>query len=205
MRKRIQTECHYCKRITYQTPLHTVKVTETNEPTSYITLECGGCQSISFLIRTNDPWAGADDNPYLDRNFSSCSSDSSDEFRFLKEEDMDELPTKVYDLYKEVIKLFESESKIVAGAGLRMLVESICVEQKIEGNNLQEQIKNLQIKGSISAAELPFLDKLRLIGNQSTHGIKIFPIEKLSYALDIINHTLISIYVLPKINRRLKI
>jgi hypothetical protein len=45
----------------------------------------------------------------------------------------------------------------------------------------------------IPGSELPILDKLRQIGNLSTHQIKAFPIEKLNYALDIINHIMKSI------------
>ena len=89
--------------------------------------------------------------------------------------------------------------------GLRMLVEAICLEQKIPGLNLQSKIRKLHELGMISKNELPILDKLRLIGNDSAHKIKSFSIDKLSYALDIINHIIKSIYVLPKINKLLKL
>lgn len=111
----------------------------------------------------------------------------------------------LYDLYEEIKEAFESGSNILAGVGLRAMVEAVCMQEKIEGRNLQEKIKNLHNKGLIASSEQPILDKLRLIGNLSTHQIKAFPLDKLNYALDIINHVLKSIYVLPKINKKLKI
>lgn len=87
---------------------------------------------------------------------------------------------------------------------MRTLVEAICIHQNIEGKNLKDKIENLHKAGLISTSEAPILDKLRLIGNVSAHQIKKLNINKLEYALDIINHVLKSIYILPKINRKLK-
>ena len=115
------------------------------------------------------------------------------------------MPKLLNDLYEEVEGAFKENSNILAGVGLRMLVEALCLEQKIKGRNLQEKIKNLHTSGLISANEVPILDKLRLIGNFSAHEIKGLSISKLEYALDIVNHVLKSIYILPKINKKLRL
>jgi hypothetical protein len=208
MAKIIQTECHYCVKRTFHTVLYDKRIKGDNEyydeSNHYMTLQCGGCQSISFLIRAENPNAFDEDDAYFDINFSGSSAEIPD-FNFLREDDQERLPRKIYDLYDEIKAAFKKESKVLAGTGLRMLVEAICLHQKISGKNLAEKIKKLHNNGMISTSELPILDKLRLIGNQSAHDIKAYSIEKLSYALDIINHILISIYILPKINRKLKI
>ena len=98
-----------------------------------------------------------------------------------------------------------NESNILAGVGLRMLVEGICLERKIAGKNLLEKIKNLHSANWLSANEVPILDKLRQIGNFSAHSIKGFSTTDLQYALEIVNHVLKTIYILPLINKRLKI
>lgn len=207
MPKTINTACHFCEKETYHNVLFEKIVKGIDENYSsderYITLQCGGCQSISFLIRSENPDAD-EDFPFFDSNFSTKTTAIPD-FNFLRDDDQDELPSKTYELYNEVKDAFNKGLNILAGMGLRMLVESICLEQKIIKGTLANKIQELHTIGMISKTELPILDKLRLIGNQSAHEIKSFPAEKLAYALDIINHVLISIYVLPKINRRLKL
>jgi hypothetical protein len=86
-----------------------------------------------------------------------------------------------------------------------MLLEAICMEQKVIGNNLQQKILALRDRGLISANEIPILDKLRLIGNVAVHQTKGLRLNILSYALDIINHVLKSIYILPRINKKIKL
>jgi hypothetical protein len=209
MGKKILTMCRYCESETFQYPLFIkrAKVREEGgeEVISYIVLECGGCNMISFLARSKDPFPIPGEQPYIDRNFYYDMEEDDDDFNILREKDYDKLPAKIQGLYDEVIVSFEEELQVMAGTGLRSLVEAICNHQQIKGGNLQEKIASLYKNGLISAAELLILDKLRLIGNQSIHRGKTFSLNKLSYALDIINHVLISIYVLPKINKHLKI
>jgi len=171
----------------------------------YMAVQCCGCNELSFLIRNLDMsnsgiYNGLD---YFDENFPSNEYEL--DVSTLNEDEVEVLPKILRQLYEEVEGAFFEESAILAGVGLRMLVEAICLQQKIPGNNLQSQIPKLHAAGLISANEIPILDKLRKIGNISVHEIKGFSIDKLQYALDIINHVLRSIYILPKINKRLKI
>jgi Domain of unknown function (DUF4145) len=209
MQKTIETKCGYCEKITHHQLLFIkkVKVIEDFESItiSYMTAQCGGCKTISFLIRIPEIDAFEDEPQFTDYNFPLKPDFLETDYNFLREVDQDELPIKISKLYEEVKTMFRKESNIMAGIGLRMLVEAICIQQKISGGNLQQKINKMYTSGLISASELPILDKLRLIGNQSAHKIKAFSIDKLSYALDIINHILISIYILPKINKRLKV
>jgi hypothetical protein len=84
-------------------------------------------------------------------------------------------------------------------------LKAICNEQSIDGRTLYNRIEELHTKGFISKNEIPIIHKLREIGNTTVHEIRCLPMNKLQYALDIINHILKSIYVLPKINKRLKL
>ncbi len=164
-------------------------------------------KDISFLKRhTNGLFADEDEDGdvgYFDENFPNKEYDL--DVVLLSEQQQSTLPKIFRNLYEEVEGAFKEESNILAGVGLRMLVEAICMERKIKGKNLQEKIKNLSPAGLISANEIPILDKLRLIGNFSAHEIKSFSNEMLDYALEIINHILKTIYLLPQINRKLKI
>ncbi|MGC4058889.1 MAG: DUF4145 domain-containing protein [Chitinophagaceae bacterium] len=211
MPKLISTHCLSCKGHTNQKVLHCTVTEETPEDEDfyirnqheYMVIECAGCDTISFLKRItflepNDP----DEQPMVaDMNYPEDNSG----FMFLAEEDQEILPRVLRKLYLEIISAFNAESEILSGIGLRTLVEAICVEQKIAGANLQKKIIGLKESGLISTNEVPILDKLRLIGNAATHQIKGIPIYMLCYALDIVNHVLKSIYVLPSINKKIKI
>ncbi len=212
MPKTVITHCNSCANDTNHIALHSkrriTKIEAENGKVSkeildYMMLECAGCNSISFLCReSGDFWIDEEGKPdYYDTNYPKRNWPS--EYNFMKDEDLDMLPTKIANLYSQVEGVFESDSALLAGIGLRMLVESICIDQKIEARDLQKRIIRLQEEGLISKNELPILDKLREIGNTSAHEIKTMPIDRLGYALDIINHVLKAIYILPKLDKRI--
>jgi hypothetical protein len=213
MKRHVLTHCDGCERNTNQRVFFSKKVKlvdefdENNiEYFSYMIIECAGCKRVSFLRREQvEDFENPHKTAFIDTHYPKDDFDLYSDFNFIGDEDQEELPSVIYDVYEEVKTAFENDSCILAGIGLRTLVEAICLQQKIPGRTLQDKIKNLHAKGLISSAELPILDKLRLIGNMSTHQIKSFSLDKLNYALDIVNHVLKSIYILPKINRRLKI
>lgn len=210
MRKEIQTYCDACENNTYQTALFSKKVQGDNENYDdsqyYMVIQCNGCKEISFLLRTQNPNAiDEDDELYFDRNYSGDYEPDDEDFNFLRDKDYDKLPAKIRDLYDELTYTLGVEARISAGIILRTIVEAICLNQGVPGDNLYQKIRNMHARGLISTNELPILDKLREIGNLSTHEIKSLPLEKLSYAVDIVNHVLTSVFILPKINKRLKI
>jgi hypothetical protein len=124
---------------------------------------------------------------------------------FLTYDDRRYFPTTINNLYEEIYNAFKSESLILSGIGLRTILEAVCNHQDIQGDNLQEKILALHSSDFISKNEIPILDKLRLIGNVSAHKIKSLPTSQLEYALDIVNHLLKTVYVLPAINKKIKI
>jgi hypothetical protein len=97
---------------------------------------------------------------------------------------------------------FSEELHLLCSIGLRTLVEALCTEQRMPGVNVKEKIKTLQLKGLISAAELALLNKLRLSGKVSAKKIKTLPAEKLERAIQLVNHILKSIYILPARNEK---
>lgn len=211
--KRIITNCNGCGRDTFQTILFSKRKIEIHkfndgetikDYTDYMVVQCNGCDLVSFLQRNIGEIYEDGENNYLDLNFPDRKYYEIEKM-FLNDDERAELPTSLHNLYLETQAAFREEANILAGIGLRVLVEALCLHQKIQGRNLQEKIKNLHTSGLISKSEEPILDKLRLIGNSSAHEIRSLPIDKLEYALQIINHVLKSIYILPKINKKLKI
>lgn len=208
MKQLIETDCYECNVTTHHKALFVKQVESKfvdNHFLFYMVVECGGCKTISFVIREPLKKVSPDEDQFIDFNYPTEEDLGYEDYNFLKPEDQNRLPKKINELYEEIKLVFSGDSNVFAGVGLRMLIEAICINQKISGSNLQQKIKNLHGQGMISSSELPILDKLRLIGNDSAHKIKSFSMNNLGYALDIINHVLRSIYILPKINRMLKL
>jgi hypothetical protein len=212
VKKTTTTQCYDCRKITNHKILHckqvveieTVKRKKTKTFSDYMIVQCSGCDEINFLLRySGKQFIGDDGNDYIDINFPYEDDELDYDISLLSRKEQLGLPKLLRDLYEEIEGAFIDDLKILAGVGLRMLIEALCLEQMIKGKNLQEKIKNLHLSGLISANEVPILDKLRLIGNFSAHEVRGLSIGKLEYALDIVNHVLKSIYVLPKINKKL--
>lgn len=214
MKRAVYTHCNDCRKTTNHTVLFYKKVAGTIEfdiedaiesIEEYMTVQCRGCERIAFVIRHSGELfqTGENDDQYVDDNYPEPSYAS--EFNFLTEDEQAELPAVLDELYRQVEAALEQDANILAGVGLRMLVEAICMEQNITGANLKVKIEKLHADGLISKNAVPILDKLRAIGNMAAHEIKGFSPDKLAYALEIINYILKSVYILPKINRKLKV
>lgn len=181
------------------------------ELSAYMIIRCMGCDAVSFMLYNKTSSEGNIDFP------DDFNKEDEEGISFLTlypevdvdnlnkfiENDLHRLPKQINELYEELKYAFENESRVLAGIGLRTLVEAICINQNISGSNLQMKIKKLSEEGLISTNEHPILDKLRLIGNASAHSIKSIDIEYLEYALEIVNHIIKSIYILPNIDKKL--
>ena len=204
----IKTACNRCKRNTNHRVLHAVNIESEDyyEETTYMIIQCMGCDAVSYLTEerfTDKPEMAKQEWTSITRQYPNTMNEQ-EEFNLFDYEKYDQFPGKIRDLYIELETAFQAESLILAALGLRTLVEAVCIDQNMEGDNLAKKIKSLETNGLISRNDLPILDKLRELGNASAHQTKRFSSEKLGYALDVVNHALTSIYLLPKLNRKLQ-
>lgn len=125
--------------------------------------------------------------------------------KFLEGKALESLPKMINGIYAEVKTSFIHESPILAGIGLRTLIEAVCVNKSIGGNDLNQRINRLHADGYISPPAKEYLHKLRKIGNASTHKIQAFSMEQLSHGLEIANHLLKEVYFLPKLNKKVRV
>lgn len=199
--QKVSAKCPDCRRVTNHIVKAKYVFKETHEfdennfidmDHEYRIMQCAGCNRVSFqdLI----PW---DEGYHVFQYPTPVEAEL--EGKFLEEDDLCDLPNEIRDLYLEVKKALQHETNLLAGIGLRTLVEAVCLNQSIAGHNLQEKIKGLRTAGWVSDQELPIIDKLRLIGNVSTHEIIALESEMLVHSLQIINHMLKSVYILPAV------
>lgn len=206
--KSISTWCETCSsetnhKILSNTDEMKIESTEDiNEYESYNIIQCLGCNTVSFLKLCWDDQIQSDDD-VIHYHFPENYYREFEDY-FLNEDDLYYLPAIVTQIYAEVCDAYITESSILCGIGLRMIIESVCLNKKIAGRNLENKIDKLFELGYISKNDLSLLHKLREIGNISAHQIKSPANSIIDASLEAINHLLRSIYVVSRKTKRLR-
>jgi hypothetical protein len=107
------------------------------------------------------------------------------------------LPPDVRATYEEVISAVNGGQPILAGLGVRVLIEVICRDQNAAGKSLLPKIDDLKTKGVLTHAGADILHKLRSMGNESAHEAKPSSDKQLSLAMDVVENLLQSVYIHP--------
>lgn len=118
--------------------------------------------------------------------------------------DESELPIKVRVIYKEVIGAMNAQLPVLSGIGLRALIEAVCKDQGIAGDNLEKLIHGLATSGVLSRAQADILHTHRFLGNVAAHEVTSAQPRELVAALEIAENILRTIYVLPELSKRVK-
>lgn len=128
--------CKKCKQQTNHLVLSSVDISDsTNDEFEYFAWEalyqivqCLGCDEISFRMETSnsediDPENGV---PEIDETIYPRRDQETINLKTYFN-----LPNSIHRLYKETIDCYNNEIKTLCGAGVRSLVEGICIENKI--------------------------------------------------------------------------
>jgi hypothetical protein len=113
------------------------------------------------------------------------------------------LPAAVSRIYDETHAALCNKQPILAGVGVRALVETVCKEKSAEGFNLENKIDDLVTKGVLTNSGAEILHGLRIIGNVAAHQVKPHSEQQLSLAMDVVEHLLMDVYILPAATRKL--
>ena len=84
-----------------------------------------------------------------------------------------DLPHGLYRIYKETHAAICNKLNILAGVGIRALVEAICNERSSPGGNLATRIDGLVTLGLITADGAKILHSIRVMGNKAAHEAKV--------------------------------
>ncbi|SDA83193.1 protein of unknown function [Pseudomonas sp. NFPP33] len=160
-------------------------------------IQCQGCEAVSFRVESTN----SEDYEY---DYESNSTYSIETIKFypgrsagLKAIDSYLLPLNVQEIYKETILAIENEQNILAGIGVRALVETICKDLNAEGKDLYNKINSLREKAIVTKEGVETLHKLRVLGNDAAHEVKKHNHQQLSLAIQIIEHMLDGTYIIP--------
>ncbi len=81
--------------------------------------------------------------------------------------------------------------------GIRAIVETVCKNKNANGKDLCEKINDLVIQGVLTKKDADILHKLRTLGNEAAHEVKPHNNATLALALDVIDHLIKGVYILP--------
>jgi len=191
--------CVSCHRPTYQDIIfsNTHSENEYLVETIHEVIKCCGCGTISFreITRYIEQAEELEDNEwYVPETIKSYP-------KFLAGHHgsagtLFYIPDIVKRIYEQSVTAIKEGSNILAGIGLRATLEAICNERAIPGRDLVRRIDGLAKKGLISITDANRLHAIRFLGNDAAHLIKQSEMRYLTVALKIIDHLLLTLYVL---------
>jgi hypothetical protein len=123
-------------------------------------------------------------------------------------------------VYEQTINAFNYDLLTLTGAGVRLLIEGICIDQNvIDGpildaaghqvinkktnqpartDRLEGKINGLAEKQLTSPQQRQHLHEIRFLGNDAAHHLDIPDVEIVNHAIDIVEHILDQVYEQPE-------
>lgn len=165
--------------------------------TKYQIICCKGCESVSFrkTQSNSEDYFETYDNEIEYRLSIDIYPDPIEGRTPL--EDSYLFPPQLRDIYIETLKSINSNQPILTGIGIRAIVETVCKDKNTSGNNLYDKINDLVTQGVLTNDGAEILHKLRTMGNDSVHKVKPHTVGQLNLAIDVIDHLLLGVYILP--------
>ena len=182
-------------------------------------LRCCGCEEITF----RETWTTSED-----RNYNTGEIEPT--IRLYPPRGKYMLSVKPYynvspilrRIYREVIDSYDSEIYTLCAAGLRALIEGICLDKGVKGGDverfdkktgtrkiiqsrkLEGNIEGMAKAGILTKEHAKALHEHRFLGNDAVHKLQSPNPEELELAIEIVEHTLYNLYELPEKTWELK-
>lgn len=161
----------------------------------YEIIQCLGCKILSLRWESVDQegWTGSDDSITY-KNLATYPHRITGRHPL---RDVQVVPSKVQKIYRETYQALSQKQFILAGIGIRALVEAVCKNREAKGRNLVQKIDGLVNQGVLTSQNAQFLHHLRQMGNKAAHEVEPHSLEELLIALDIVENLLSNVYILP--------
>jgi Domain of unknown function (DUF4145) len=201
--KEVWIACGKCNGETCHTVLTNVNRSDSwdgmDASDDYMTVQCQGCKTVSYFHQS---WFSEDvrwnEETQQEEN---VSTDKLYPSRIVGRAEMDgiyELPHGLARVYKETHAAICNNLHILAGIGMRTIVEVVCAEKEAKGKDLKEKIDSLVTLGLTTNDGAKILHSIRLMGNKAAHEAKANTQSELGIALDVIEHLLRGVYILSE-------
>lgn len=169
----------------------------------YQIVECAGCETVSFRHASRNS-----EDSFYDEGGDEHLIPTVNLFphRLAGRRELDHshfLPFAVGRIYRETLSALRASMPVLAGIGMRALIEAICADKAAVGSNLERKIDDLASKGIISKEGVEILHSLRLMGNKAAHEVKHHSMDALSTGFGVVEHALLGVYILPALSAKL--
>lgn len=169
----------------------------------YQTIQCNGCDTISFRTAhysTEDVY-----------HIEGEKNEFNDVFLVAEEfypnpnvsrepiDNLGWLPSHIPPIYSETLQALNNSQRILAGIGIRAILESVCKDLGARGKNLHERIDNLVKTKSLSRNDAEVLKLIKNMGNSAAHSVFLHEHDQLEIAFNIIERMLESVYISPRL------
>lgn len=163
---------------------------------NYETIQCLGCENIQFRNRyyNEHMYTYTDEGDEVPYSVSKYFPKTLTNHSLVK--NIYHLPNKLRIVYIETIEALKNNCYLLAGVGLRAIIEAICLDQSISGRNLEVKINNLVRNKLITEKDGKRLHSIRFLGNDSVHEMDVPKEEKLRVALEIAEHLFKNLYLI---------
>jgi hypothetical protein len=177
----------------------------------YQIVQCQGCDDVSFRVLN---WCSESDDQNFSESLYPERTKEKNQPETIEFRQYDELPLPIDNLYRETIGCFKNCFFILCAAGVRALIEGICLNKNINGGtvipsqknttNLEKKINGLTENGILTKDNANILHVLRYLGNEAIHELSLPTKKELLLAIRIIEHILDDIYEFPVQRESLK-
>lgn len=197
--KKIKNYCRQCQSQTNHSVLFK-KVVNPSEDYHcsyiYMTVECAGCESVSYRTDFEDYESAYPDEYDQWQHDTTTTTYPSILFNHKGLSNTYILPEKIRIVYLEAIEAFKNNCFLLTGVAFRAIIEAICIDREIKGNNLEVKINKLAKSRLITDKEGERLHSIRFIGNDSVHEMSVPRKDTLYLVLNIIEHLLNNLYII---------
>lgn len=159
-------------------------------------IQCLGCETVSFrtIASNSDDVEYEDDGKFYYKTIKYYPGRTEG----IKSISSYFIPWSVQQIYNETILALENEQYILAGIGVRAIIETICKDLNAKGSSLYKKIDSLRKKGIVTDDGSSTLHKLRILGNDAAHEVKAHDSKQLEVAVQIVEHMLDGTYIIPE-------
>jgi len=198
--QQLRTACPACRIETKHLVVKAIDIQDSDDEhgmswaTSYQLVQCQGCETVSYRsvssnsedvdLETNEPYETIDIYPVRHRER-------------LPLDDVELVPKQLRRVYEETVQALNRNQPILCGVGVRAVIETVAKDQKATGRDLSKQIDNLVSLGVLTKDGAAILHKLRVLGNKAAHEVKAHSAKELRLAMDVVDHLLKAVYILP--------
>lgn len=112
------------------------------------------------------------------------------------------LPAELGRIYTETLQALNKRQPVLCGIGVRAVIESVARDRNASGRDLSKKIDDLVARGDLTRQGAAVLHKLRVLGNKAAHEVKAHTTRELSLAIDVVDHLLQAVYILPELSKK---